>query len=212
MIKWLILVSVVLSLIGVNLNLLLNIRDLKDELSCKDSIITILENDRICEDHDSIINCDGYLRYEVYQKSGIAVPDQVPLTHLKLIKKLSDDNKIPLSILVRIINHESRFDSSVVNQTSGALSYMQIVPGTFKHFCKVLKLDGKNTVYNNLICGTELLKQNYRFWYKKRRNRNKAWEMALACYTIGDSLPMKTGSVPESVQSYIKYVMRDETF
>lgn len=212
MIKWLILVSVVLSLIGANLNLLLNIRDLKDELSCRDSIINILENDRICEDHDSIINSDGYLRYEVYQKSGITVPDQVPLTHLKLIKKLSDDNKIPLSILVRIINHESRFDSSVVNQTSGALSYMQIVPVTFKHFCKVLKLDGKNTVYNNLICGTELLKQNYRFWYKKRRNRNKAWEMALACYAIGDSIPRKTGKIPESVQPYIKYVMCDETF
>jgi hypothetical protein len=161
---------------------------------------------------DSLKNSDDYIRFTIYNKSGIMVPENVPDNHLTAIKNNAEKMGIPLSIYVRVINHESRFDSSATNSSSGAMGYMQLMPGTFRHFYDVLSLRGGNTALNNLMCGSRLLKQNYDYWYKRKNNQEEAWQMALACYAMGDSLPRALGRVPESVKGYVNYVMQNENF
>lgn len=160
---------------------------------------------------DSLKNSQDYIRFVIYAKSGILVPATVPDEHLLAIKHNAEKMKIPLSIYVRVIHHESRFDSSAVNKTSGAMGYMQMMPRTFNHIYEVLSLKGGNTALNNLACGSKLLKQSYDYWYKKKNDQDEAWQMALACYAMGDSLPRALGRVPSSVKDYVNYVMKHET-
>ena len=51
-----------------------------------------------------------------------------------------------------------------------------------------------------------------KYWYKRRNDRQEAWEMALACYAMGDSIPRAIGRVPDSVKDYVNYVMKNENF
>lgn len=159
---------------------------------------------------DSLLNTESYIRFIIYNKSGILVPSKVPDNHLLAIKNNAEKMNIPLSIYVRVIHHESRFDSSAVNETSGAKGYMQMMPRTFNHIYEVLSLRGGNTALNNLACGSKLLKQSYDYWYKRKKDQGEAWQMALACYAMGDSLPRALGRVPESVKGYVNYVMQNE--
>lgn len=159
---------------------------------------------------DSLLKSEDYIRYNIYASSGILVPSKVPDNHLLAIKENAEKMKIPLSIYVRVIHHESRFDSSAVNKTSGAMGYMQMMPRTFRHIYEVLSLKGGNTALNNLACGSKLLKQSYDYWYKRKNDQDEAWQMALACYAMGDSLPRALGRVPESVKDYVNYVMKHE--
>ncbi len=159
---------------------------------------------------DSLLNTESYIRFNIYSKSGILVPSKVPDNHLLAIKDNAEKMNIPLSIYVRVIHHESRFDSSAVNLSSGAMGYMQMMPGTFRHFYDVLSLKGGNTSLNNLMCGSLLLKQKYEYWYKRKKDQGEAWQMALACYAMGDSLPRALDRVPESVKGYVNYVMQNE--
>lgn len=159
---------------------------------------------------DSLLNTESYIRFIIYSKSGILVPSKVPDNHLLAIKDNAEKMHIPLSIYVRVIHHESRFDSSAVNTSSGAIGYMQMMPITFKHFYDVLSLKGGNTSLNNLVCGSLLLKQKYEYWYKRKKDQGEAWQMALACYAMGDSLPRALDRVPEAVKGYVNYVMQNE--
>lgn len=160
---------------------------------------------------DSVKNSNTYTRFEIFKESGIVVPENVPENHLSAIKHNAIKMGIPLSIYVRVINHESSFDSAAVNP-SGAKGYMQLMPGTFNHLYDVLSLKGGHTSINNLLCGSSLLKQNYDYWYKRKNDQQEAWQMALACYAMGDSLPRALGRVPEAVQGYVNYVMKNENF
>lgn len=160
---------------------------------------------------DSVKNSNSYIRFEIYKESGILVPINVPEEHLTAIKNNAVKMGIPLSIYVRVINQESKFDSSATNP-SGAKGYMQLMPGTFRHLYDVLSLKGGHTAVNNLLCGSSLLKQNYEYWYKRKNDQQEAWQMALACYAMGDSLPRALGHVPEVVQGYVNYVMKNENF
>ena len=160
---------------------------------------------------DSMKNSKEYIRYLIYQNSGIVIPKTVPENHLVAIKKNAEKAGIPLSIYVKVIRHESRFDSSAHNP-SGAHGYMQMMPGTFKHFYEILSLKGGNTALNNLKCGSQLLKQNYDYWYKKKKDPEEAWRMALACYAMGDSLPRALGRVPAAVEGYVNHITHNENF
>jgi len=161
---------------------------------------------------DSVSNTKEYIRFLIFAKSGIVVPKNVPEEHLTAIKENSEKMGIPLSIYVKVIQHESRFDSSAVNPTSGAFGYMQMMPRTFNHIYDILSLNGGRTATNNLMCGCKLLKQSHDYWYKRKNNTKQAWEMALACYAMGDSLPRAMGRVPEAVRDYVNYIIKDETF
>ncbi len=212
--KWSTISSVVYFIAAVIINNFVLMDSLKDkdyELKNSYSEISNLYNNAKTvvydECMDSVKNSEDYVRFLIYSKSGIIVPKNVPATHLEAIRKNAEKTGIPLSIYVRVIYHESGFDSSATNPSSSASGYMQLTSSTFKHFYDVLSLKGGNTAINNLICGSTLLKQNHEYWYKRMNDQEKAWQMALACYAIGDSLPRILGKVPESAQNFVNYVM-----
>lgn len=156
---------------------------------------------------DSFLVSEDYLRYKMYKETGIVVPERVTEDHLKAIAELSADKKIPLNTFLRVIYHESRFDSSAVNSSSGAFGYCQTMPVTFNHFYSALKLEGGKTAINNLTIGAELLAKKFNYWSERGRDETGAWEMALACYAMGDSLPRAMNAVPNSVRPYVNYVL-----
>jgi len=156
---------------------------------------------------DSFMVSEDYLRYKMYDETGIIIPERVSEQHLKAIAELSAEKKVPLNIYLRVIYHESRFDSSAVNKSSGAFGYCQTMPVTFNHFYSAMKLEGGKTAINNLTIGAELLAKKFNYWVERGRNDTDAWEMALACYAMGDSLPRAMNAVPNSVRPYVNYVL-----
>jgi soluble lytic murein transglycosylase-like protein len=122
--------------------------------------------------------------------------------------------RIPLSIFLKVIFFESTFDSAAVNKNSGAFGYMQLMPRTFKSIYNKLELVGGKTTVNNLICGGYLLKQNFDYWYKRNKTKKESWELALACYVMGDSLPKALGRMPRSkeVTTYVNNILKNENF
>lgn len=156
---------------------------------------------------DSFHVSEDYLRYKMYKETGIIIPERVSEDHLKAIAKLSEDKKIPLNIFLRVIYHESRFDSSAVNKSSGAFGYCQTMPLTFNHFYSAMKLEGGKSAINNLTIGAEVLAKKFNYWTGRGRDEMGAWEMALAGYAMGDSLPRALNAVPNAVRPYVNYVL-----
>lgn len=156
---------------------------------------------------DSFMRTEDFLRYKIYEETGLIIPPKVSEEHLQTMWDNAKNNDIPLSIYLRVIQHESNFDSTAVNKTSGAFGFMQTMPTTFNHLYGALKLQGGRTAVNNLKVGAELLRKNFAYWMGKRQDSTDAWEMALACYAMGDSLPRAINRVPSGVQDYIDYVM-----
>ena len=158
--------------------------DRQNEINRQNERISILHNNAkfvlYNECMDSVRTSNEYIRLDIYKSSGIMLPD-MPNRHLQAIKGRCDSTTIPkfTKIYLRVIEHESGFDSSARN-ASGAFGYMQLMPGTFRHLSEVLSLHGGNTAVNNLICGSHLLKQNYEYWYKRKNSVVEAWKMALA--------------------------------
>lgn len=156
---------------------------------------------------DSLKMSKEYLRYKMYEETGIMVPDKVPEKHLQTIFKNAADKKVPMKIYLRVIFFESSFDSTAVNTKTGAFNYMQMMPGTFDYLYKELKLHGGRTTVNNLIVGAELLRREHKYWSKRRADDNLAWEMALACYLMGDSLPKAMDVVPKAAREYVDNIL-----
>ena len=178
--------------------------------------VNVLEHDakRVVyeEMHDSLLNSASYIRCKIYERSGIVVPSHMPDDHIRLFAKNSRDKKVPVVIYARIIEHESKFHPDAVNDVSGAFGYMQTMPHTFNNVCKRLNLDGRKTPENNLLVGADMLGRGFERWYKKKNDPKYAWEMTLACYAMGDSLPSQLGRVPESVRPFVNYVLKDVDF
>lgn len=159
------------------------------------------------EVRDSFMRTQDYLRFKIYEETGMLIPGKVSEEHLQTMWDNAKDNNIPLKIYLRVIQHESNFDSTAVNSSSGAFGFMQTMPITFNHLYKALKLEGGRTAVNNLKVGAELLRKNFAYWIGKKKDSTEAWEMSLACYAMGDSLPRALNRVPGGVQDYIDYVM-----
>ncbi len=144
----------------------------------------------------------------ITRETGIRIPRQVPDYHVQLILRNSIEKGIPLPIYVRLIHLESRFDSSAVNRSSGTFGYMQLSPRTFESIATVLNLRGGRTVSNNLSVGAALLRRQFDYWTRHGvTDPLKAWEMALACYRLGDQSPRLASEVPEPARDFVDYVM-----
>lgn len=156
---------------------------------------------------DSFKISEDYLRFQMYKETGIVIPGKVSQQHLQAISTLAENKKVPLKIYLRVIYHESRFDSTAVNPSSGAFGYCQMMPTTFNSLYAALKLEGGKTAINNLTVGAELLARKFAYWRARKGSNREAWEMALACYAMGDSLPMQINRVPEAVRPYVNYVL-----
>lgn len=156
---------------------------------------------------DSFLVSDAYLRYKMHKETGITVPKKVSSVHLQTIATLAEKNDLPLKIYLRVIYHESSFDSTAVNKTSGAFGYCQTMPSTFDYLYDKLNLEGGRTAINNLTIGASLLSKEYKYWRKRRNTSMAAWEMALACYAMGAKVPRELDAVPEVVRPYVDYVL-----
>jgi hypothetical protein len=157
---------------------------------------------------DSVENSADYKRYQIFVKTGELIPkNTMTAEHLKTVLETSETKNIPLSIYVRVIKHESGFDSGAVNPASGAFGYMQLLPSTWRGLSSAMKLTNETAV-NNLLAGGYFLSREFQYWSHRGRNKREAWEMALASYAVGDSLTVALDRVPESAQDYVNFVMK----
>lgn len=156
---------------------------------------------------DSLLLSPNYLRYDVFRETGIMFPSKVSDRHVVAIVTEARSRSIPMKIMLRVIKHESGFDSSVVNSSSGAWGFMQTVNGTFNWYYQKMNLSGGKTTLNNIKVGASRLKDGFTYWSTRRTDENEKWELALACYAIGDSLPRALNRVPDGVKDYVNYVM-----
>ncbi len=161
---------------------------------------------------DSLKKSAEQIRLDTYFKIGIIIPEDVPGNHIVAMKQFSEERGIPFSIFMKLVQQESGFDSAAINTTSGAFGYMQMMPTTFKYYYDMMCLQGGKTPLNNMMCGAEMLKQKFNYWYKRRGNKREAWRMTLACYAMGDKVPQEIGKVPGIVDGYVNNIMRNETF
>jgi soluble lytic murein transglycosylase-like protein len=119
----------------------------------------------------------------------------------------AEETGVPIKIALNIIRHESNFDSNAINPSSNASGYFQCLPSTFKWLYDKLGLDGGKTAKNNIIIGLNRLKFSHDYWANKNVDSVKAWQLSVAGFAIGDSLPMATREVPDSVRTYVNYVV-----
>lgn len=117
------------------------------------------------------------------------------------LKDLNDDifflmvseiekNKIPPVIFYKVVERESGFRFISNYEGSGAMGYMQIMPGTFNKYYKKMGLKGGHNQINNIKVGTKLLRNLYNKWDIHFNDDRKIWEYALAEYACGGA-PMQ---------------------
>lgn len=189
----------------------IRIEKVRHKLSVSEEMVHLLNtNARVVvykEVRDSFLWSGDYLRYIIFKKTGMTIPARVSDAHLAAMVAESESRGIPMKLMFRVIKHESSFDSSALNPTSGAWGYMQTVNGTFNWYYGNLGLTGGRTLANNIKVGAQRLKDGYDYWKVRKRKEEECWELALACYSVGDSLPRAIDGVPDCVKDYINYVM-----
>lgn len=155
----------------------------------------------------TIINKRDYIRYRIFTESNILIPDGVPTSHLQLIMEQSKEHDIPLSILCRLIQKESRFDHSLVSP-KGAEGYMQIMPLTFTEYGKQIGITNKSPE-NNIKVGCYILGNLFEYW-NKRYSSDKSWQLALASYNAGaGAVKDYNNQIPpfKETQQYVAFIL-----
>ena len=146
---------------------------------------------------------------KILLESGILVPNRVPISHLRSMIHNADSFRIPLSIYIRMIKHESEFDSCALNE-SGAFGYCQLLPSTFDKWSRKLSIIGKKinkSSSNNLLLGAMILRREFNIWKKGSDNEKHTWELAVAAYEQGDLMVKDSNGVPFPAKNYVKYIM-----
>lgn len=147
--------------------------------SIKDSLMTTLES-------------SGYLKYLIETEADIKIPKNVDNNHIKYMFEKAIDNEIPVSIMFRLINIESKFDGD--NVSPNGFGYMQLTNATYNSYCEKLGIENvPKTPEKNILIGSTLLKDNYDYWKERLPNENDEiiWRYALATYnkgTVNDSV------------------------
>ena len=146
------------------------------------------------------------LRSAIYDESGVLVPASVPYKHIELMYNKCVEFNIPVSIFFRLVNTESRFDSTA-KSVVGASGYCQLMPSTWSMMSKRLKLSGKNAK-NNIIISIELLNmlRSQFIGYSER----KTWELVLASYNAGLGRVINAGyKIPPitETRNYVNQIM-----
>lgn len=140
------------------------------------------------------------LREIFYRESGIRVPKTVSDEHLRTIYDESKKRNLPLKVVVRLIQKESRFDVKQKN------NYMQLIPTTYNHYSKILKL--KKNPTNNIIIGIYYFKEIYDFWDKFYKSETKTLEMSLASYKNGLTKMKRVKRIADNTtKEYVNYIL-----
>lgn len=146
-------------------------------------------------------------RQKIFNETGVNIPDKVPREHVKLIYSESKKQKIPLKILVKVIQRESEFDSKAYNKRTGAKGYMGLMPSTYNQYSRKLKLEKNPT--NNIKIGSLILKEMYDLWDKDHYSEKRKWKLALASYNAGYDKVNRIKNVPNihETKSFIKFIL-----
>lgn len=185
-------------------------------LKYKDSII--LHKEKNIDSLQNYLNSKEYLEFLIYKKANLdnfkLNLNRVDYEILDLMVSQANKYNIPYTIYFRLIDMESGF-KFVINVSSGALGYMQLMPNTFKSYYKKLGLKGGHTKKNNIIIGSYKLNKNYKKWRKKGKSDYMAWRYTLAEYNTGlGNMQLKENGkvigyyIPTYTHKYINYIMR----
>jgi soluble lytic murein transglycosylase-like protein len=105
----------------------------------------------------------------------------------RLMLAEGEANKIPFTVWFRVIDKESGYLFVNNASGSGAKGYCQVMPRTFRHYEKVLKLTDGHTKPNNIRVGARLLRDNANRYLAKNMSPAIAWARALKDYSGGNA-------------------------
>jgi len=172
----------------------------------KKNALSLFYNDAM----DSLKNSESYLRYQVFQETGINVPKKLPIEDLKHIINTCDSCDIPLKIAIKVIHKETggTFDSTLTSNAS-AFGLMQIMPTTFRMYYSRLKLKNGRTNKNNITIGINVLKTLYDIFENHKEKRR--WQLTLASYNAGIRRVLDAKGVPNipETQDYVKKILEE---
>lgn len=175
---------------------------LREKLGVKIKLDTLTESN----DDDSISTTDD-IRNLVYDETGLRIPQKMPDDHLWMMYNTAIDNDIPVKIWFRLIYMESVWDVHCTSR-SGAQSYTQLMPSTYRLYRKKLNLEKSTS--SNIKIGGYYLKEMYTYWYPKFSGDRQRWAMALACYKKGLSNSMaRRRTVPSGAVRYVNWILKD---
>jgi len=154
------------------------------------------------------VNNSQNVRDLVYRKTGLVIPKKVPAEHIMLMYNEAIKRDIPISIYFRWIWMESVFNAKA-HSKDGATGYTQLMPSTYRHYQKKLKLNASPT--NNLIVGGTYLREMFDYWDRnKKRTTREKWELTFASYNgnIGRVITMQ--AVPKRSARYVRWILKSE--
>ena len=143
------------------------------------------------------------LKAAIEDESGIAVPEVVPYTHLKLMYDQCQEKDVPVSIFFRMVHFESNFDSTATSRV-GARGYCQVMPATFSTWYKKMGLNGGKTATNNIKISVQLLSELEKNFIKY--DERKKWELVLSSYNAGIGRVIDAGYNIPNISEKKKYV------
>jgi len=146
------------------------------------------------------------VKYDSLMYSGIVLPYELFLD----IESTNREFNIPDSILYRLINRESLFDTRAQSNV-GAYGLMQIMPNTFKDISRRLgrKLHRDNYM-DNLYAGMWYLNHlhNRVIYSRKYNDEVMEWKITLAAYNAGwRNASYALYNFNETI-NYVKYILQ----
>lgn len=140
---------------------------------------------------------------DIYIRTGITFHESVNIDHIEFIYTTARDMQLPIDLVFRLVQQESRFNSSAISH-KGAYGYMQLMPATYAYYH--IKLFGEDFIedhnpYKNIYIGLYMLKELYKYWNN--------WSLTLASYNAGIGRVKQYNGVPpfSETRNYIKIIL-----
>lgn len=179
---------------------------INSELTVKDSLFKILKS-------------NDYLYYVIEKESSIKIPKHVEPEFIRYMYEQAINNNIPINIMFRLVYKESSFRYNAISHM-GAYGFMQLMPNTYKWYCKRLGIEEiPHTEEKNIYIGTYMLYELYSYWYNEIKEINNkteniekdAWKHTLASYNAGMGNVNYYGNIfnNEDVYNYVAYITKE---
>lgn len=193
-------------------NKIIEVKKLQKEISLKTSFYVDSLNStlKILDSLKSQLEAPDYIRFKIWEKSDIKIPNRFPDKFVNKIWNLAKERGIPIEILTRLIYQESKFIEHARSPV-GATGYMQLMPHTYRQYDSYI-LKGMDNPEKNLVIGINYLAYLHEFWKvnKPELPEKEIWELSLASYNAGPTRVLNSGSVIPDIKEtkdYVKFIM-----